>query len=84
MTEYETGVRSSASAEVEELLIPLSMEPDGPRRASEGSAIELADGRLLYVYSHFTHGGHDHDVSDIRGMVSQDAEGRKWGKPFLV
>ena len=70
--------------EVEMMLIPLSSEPDGPFRASEGSAIELADGRLLYVYSHFTQGGHDHDVADIRGMLSTDAEGAEWGKPFII
>ncbi len=70
--------------EVEMLLIPHRDAPDGPFRASEGSALELADGRILYVYSHFTHGGHDHDVADIRGVVSKDREGTQWTDPFII
>ncbi len=70
--------------EVDLLLIPHRHEPGGPFRASEGSAIELADGRLLYVYSHFTRGGHDHEVSNICGLVSKDSTGTQWSEPFLV
>ena len=70
--------------EVEMLMIPLSHKPDGPFRASEGSAIELTDGRILYAYSHLTHGCHDHDVADIRGIVSKNTEGTEWGEPFII
>ena len=70
--------------EVEMLLVPHRSEPGGPYRASEGSAIELADGRILYVYSHFTHGGHDHDVANICGVVSKDKDGTQWSEPFVV
>ena len=70
--------------EIETLLIPLRNAPDGPYRASEGSVIELADGRLLNVYSHFTHGGHDHEVADIRGIVSTTPRGDQWSEPFVI
>jgi len=39
--------------------------PDNLRN-SEGSIIELVDGRLFMVYSNFTAGAHDFAVSDIR------------------
>lgn len=78
-------VAHTATAEdVEMLLIPHRDAPDGPYRASEGSALELADGRILFVYSHFTQGGHDHEVSDIRGIVSKDKVGTQWTDPFII
>ena len=52
-------------------------------RNSEGSIIELADGRLLMAYSNFTAGAHDFAVSDIRGKTSDDG-GATWSAPFLV
>ena len=52
-------------------------------RNSEGSIIELADGRLFMVYSNFTAGPSDFAVSDIRGKLSEDG-GASWGAPFLV
>jgi len=45
--------------------------PDNLRN-SEGSIIELADGRLFMVYSNFTAGASDFAVSDIRGKTSDD------------
>ena len=69
--------------EVNMMLIPLDLE-NGPRRASEGSAIELADGRLMYVYSHYPHGGHDFDVSEMRVMTSKTPEGTEWTEPVIL
>ncbi len=70
--------------EVEMLVVPLRRGPDGPYRACSGSAIELADGRIMYAYSHFTGGGHDHEVSDVRAVVSTDKSGSKWSEPFVI
>ena len=70
--------------EVEMLLVPFGKGPDDPRRASEGSAVELNDGRIFYAYSHFSQSGHDCDVSEMRAMISEDSEGTKWGKPYVI
>ena len=70
--------------EVESLLVPLGKGPDEPGRASEGSAIELNDGRILYIYSHFSQSGHDCDVSEMRALISESPEGTKWGKSFTI
>ena len=52
-------------------------------RNTEGSIVELKDGRLLLAYTRFYGGGSDHAFADISGMLSQD-KGRTWGRPFLV
>lgn len=52
-------------------------------RNSEGSIIELRDGRLFMVYSNFTAGPNDFSVSDIQGKTSADG-GLTWSAPFLV
>ena len=72
------------AGEVEMMVVPYSSGPDGPGRISEGSAIELNDKRILFVYSHFARSGHDCDVSELRGVISKDATGDKWGESFLV
>lgn len=55
------------------LLIP---GPENPRN-SEGDFIELEDGRVLFVYSHFTDGGSDHAAAHLAGRVSRDG-GLTW------
>jgi len=49
----------------------------GNARNSEGAFITLKDGRILYVYSHFTGGGGDHDSAHLAGRYSADG-GRTW------
>ncbi len=43
-------------------------------RAGEGSAVELADGRILFVYSHFS-GMADHDRATLRGGILDPQSG---------
>jgi hypothetical protein len=46
-------------------------------RRSEGDFIQLADGRILFVYSRFTGGRNDDDPSLLAGRYSSDG-GRTW------
>ncbi|WP_437193150.1 exo-alpha-sialidase [Planctomicrobium sp. SH527] len=47
-------------------------------RNSEGDFIQLNDGRILFIYSHFTTGrGGDHDSADLRERISTDG-GKTW------
>src|SRR3990172_11642821 len=61
------------------LLAPL---PGNPRN-SEGDFIQLADGRMLFVYTHFTGGGSDHSAAYLAGRYSSDG-GRKWSADDAV
>ncbi|MDX9868940.1 MAG: sialidase family protein [Kiritimatiellia bacterium] len=49
----------------------------GNARNSEGSFVTLKDGRILFVYTHFTGGGGDHDSAHLAGRYSADG-GRTW------
>ncbi len=50
----------------------------GNPRNSEGDMIELKDGRILFVYSHYTKGrGDDHDPAHLASRVSADG-GLTW------
>ena len=52
----------------------------GNPRNSEGAFVTLKDGRILFVYSHYTAGtGGDHDPAHLAGRVSSDG-GRTWTK----
>jgi predicted neuraminidase len=48
-------------------------------RNSEGDFIELKDGRLLFVYTHFTGGGSDHAAGHLASRESSDG-GKTWTK----
>jgi hypothetical protein len=50
--------------------------PDNPRN-SEGDFIQLQDGRLLLVYTHFTGGAGDHAKAHLAGRYSVDG-GQSW------
>jgi len=52
----------------------------GNPRNSEGAFVTLKDGRILFVYSHYTagHGG-DHDPAHLSARYSSD-RGRTWAK----
>lgn len=56
------------------LLLPPG--PENPRN-SEGDFIELVDGRILFVYTHFYGGGGDHSPAYLAGRYSSDG-GRTW------
>ena len=66
-------VKQIAGIEKTVLLIP---GPENPRN-SEGDFIELKDGRVLLVYTHFTDGGSDHAAAHLAGRVSRDG-GLTW------
>lgn len=50
--------------------------PENPRN-SEGDFIELKDGRVLFVYTHFTGGSSDHAVAHLAARFSDDG-GMTW------
>lgn len=50
---------------------------EGNPRNSEGDFIQLEDGRILFVYTHFTGGGGDHDRAFLAARVSRDG-GATW------
>ncbi len=54
----------------------LSPGPGNPRN-SEGDFIQLKDGRILFVYTHFTGGGSDHAAAFLAGRYSSDG-GQTW------
>lgn len=56
------------------LLLPPG--PGNPRN-SEGDFIRLRDGRLLFVYTHFTGGADDHATAHLAARFSRD-EGATW------
>ncbi len=56
---------------------------EGNPRNSEGDFIALKDGRILFVYSHFTGGGSDHAAAHLAGRYSSDG-GRTWTKEDVV
>jgi hypothetical protein len=57
----------------------LEVLPAGPGnpRNSEGDFIRLKDGRLLFVYSHFTGNGQDDSAAHLAARYSTD-DGRTW------
>src|SRR5687768_7866802 len=59
--------------------IALRLEPgENNPRNSEGDFIELKDGRILFVYSHYFAGrGGDHDPAYLAGRYSSDG-GKTW------
>lgn len=55
--------------------------PPGPKnpRNSEGDFIHLKDGRLMFLYTHFTSGTSDHAAAHLAARYSRDL-GRTWTK----
>jgi len=62
------------------LLLPPSDE--NPRN-SEGDFIRLKDGRILFVYTHFTGGAGDHATAHLAGRYSSD-DGATWDEKDTV
>ena len=58
--------------------ISLRLEPQqGNPRNSEGDFIQLKDGRILFIYTHFTAGTGDHASAYLAGRYSEDG-GKTW------
>ena len=56
--------------------------PEHPRN-TEGAFVTLKSGRILFSYSQFSEGQHDHSPSAIAEIYSDD-QGRTWSKPRVV
>ena len=54
----------------------LPPKPENPRN-SEGDFIELKDGRVMFVYTHFTGGTSDHATAYLAARFSAD-DGMTW------
>lgn len=73
-TRYESGKRLSYTKET---VLRLEPGPDNPRN-SEGDFITLKDGRILFVYSHYTGtSSSDHATAYLAGRFSNDG-GKTW------
>ena len=70
---HEIEVKTVPGVKKDVLLPP---GPGNPRN-SEGDFIELQDGRVLFIYTHFTGGGDDHATAHLAQRVSADG-GRSW------
>lgn len=60
----------------------LDPTPKHPRH-TEGSYVTLKSGRILFNYSQFSEGQHDHSPSAIAEIYSDD-QGRTWSQPRVV
>lgn len=56
---------------------------EGNPRNSEGDFVQLRDGRILFVYTHFTGGGGDDDSAYLAGRYSDDG-GQTWTAEDVV
>ncbi|MSU65553.1 MAG: exo-alpha-sialidase [Opitutus sp.] len=56
--------------------------PEHPRN-TEGAFVTLRSGRILFSYSQFSEGQHDHSPSAIAEIYSDD-QGRTWSQPRVV
>jgi hypothetical protein len=64
--------------------IVLRLEPkQGNPRNSEGDFMQLKDGSILFIYSHFTGGAGDHANAYLAGRYSYD-KGKTWTKEDVV
>ncbi len=64
-------------------VLELPPGPGNPRN-SEGAFVTLKDGRILFVYSHYTAGkGGDHDPACLAGRYSADG-GRTWSADRII
>jgi photosystem II stability/assembly factor-like uncharacterized protein len=77
----QASAQQSGDPEVieKEGLTKIRLLPPGPGnpRNSEGAFLELKDGRLAFIYTHFTGGGSDHAAAHLAARFSRDG-GRTW------
>ena len=73
LTSCKTDPQEDSGKEITLRLTPTS---DNPRN-SEGDFIRLKDGRILFVYTHFTGGAGDHAKAYLAGRYSSDG-GKSW------
>jgi len=75
-------VSITRGVDLPERTLELPPSEDNPRN-SEGAFVTLKDGRVLFVYTHFTGGGGDHSAAHLAGRTSSDG-GRTWTKEDQV
>jgi len=64
--------------------ITIRLEPkQGNPRNSEGDFIQLKDGRILFIYSHFTDGSGDNAGAYLAGRYSSDG-GKTWSEEDIT
>jgi Neuraminidase (sialidase) len=78
----EGGETAAATENPVETALVLAPSADNPRN-SEGDFIALEDGRVLFVYTHFTDGAGDHAAAHLAARVSEDG-GRTWSEKSRV
>lgn len=71
-----SSTRQVARLSEKEIVLRLEPGPDNPRN-SEGDFIKLKDGKVLFVYTHFTGGSGDNAGAYLAGRFSADS-GRTW------
>ena len=78
ITSCSSGKKKKKSPDYSPItVLKLAPSSNNPRN-SEGDFITLKDGRILFVYSHYTSGsGGDHDPAFLAGRYSEDG-GRTW------
>ncbi|MBM1105584.1 exo-alpha-sialidase [Aurantibacter crassamenti] len=71
--------KPSTSAEIPQTVLKLSPTDNNPRN-SEGDFIELKDGRLLFIYTHYDgDSSNDHASAYLASRISND-RGKTWSK----
>lgn len=79
------GMAQNSQASNGDDVTKINLLPPGPGNArnSEGDFIQLKDGRLLFIYSHFTDKTDDDGKAYLASRVSSD-EGRTWSQKDVV
>ena len=65
-----------------EIVLRLEPKVNNPRN-SEGDFIKLKDGRILFIYTHFTDGSGDNSSAYLAGRYSSD-RGRTWDREDTI
>ena len=72
-----SNIYCQSNSETNNTVLQLLSGPNNPRN-SEGDFITLKDGRILFVYSHYTGtSGDDHGNAFLAGRYSSD-KGKTW------
>lgn len=76
-----TASASERATSLNSDVVRVDLLPPGPGnpRNSEGDFVELKDGRVLFVYTHFTGGAGDDAAAHLASRVSNDG-GRTWSE----
>ena len=80
----DLAVGRAAAPALPALPAPHDLSPTAEHpRNTEGSFVTLRPGRILFAYSQFSEGQHDHSPSAIAEIYSDD-QGRTWSQPRVA